>query len=202
AAVRAKAVVVATNAYSDGLVPGLARSLVTLHSFQIATAPLGPEDAAQILPHGHAVSDSRRILVYYRRTADGRFVLGGRGRMSPPRSPDDWNHLRHAMRRLYPTLAHVAIERRWFGRVAMTPDHLPHIHEPEPGLLTAAGCQGRGVGLMTALGARLADYLAGAGERVLPFPVTPIKPIPLHDLRHLGVAAMVAWYRMLDAFES
>ena len=36
---RAKSVVVATNAYSDGLIPGLAQTIVPLHSFQIATAP-------------------------------------------------------------------------------------------------------------------------------------------------------------------
>ncbi|TGR91725.1 FAD-binding oxidoreductase, partial [bacterium M00.F.Ca.ET.191.01.1.1] len=37
---RAKSVVLATNAYTDGLLPGLAQTIVPLHSFQIATAPL------------------------------------------------------------------------------------------------------------------------------------------------------------------
>lgn len=46
--VTARTVLVATNAYSDGLVPGLARSLVPLHSFQIATAPLTLEQQAMI----------------------------------------------------------------------------------------------------------------------------------------------------------
>jgi len=85
--------------------------------------------------------------------------------------------------------------------VAMTPDHLPHIHEPEPGLLAVVGCQGRGLGLMTALGARLAFYLHSGDARQLPFPVSPIRPIPFHAFRQVGVAATIAWYRMLDAFE-
>jgi glycine/D-amino acid oxidase-like deaminating enzyme len=201
AEIRAKSIVVATNAYSDGLIPGLAQTIVPLHSFQIATVPLPADLAEKILPEGQAVSDSRRILVYYRKSPDGRLVLGGRGRMALPKSADDWAHLQRAMLRLYPALSAVAIERRWFGRVAMTPDHLPHIHEPEPGLITALGCQGRGVGLMTALGARLAAYVASGDAKHLPFPVSPIRPIPLHAFRQVGVAATIAWYRMLDALE-
>ncbi|RVD44010.1 MAG: FAD-binding oxidoreductase [Mesorhizobium sp.] len=201
AEVRARAVVLATNAYTDGVLPGLARTIVPLHSFQIATAPLPADVGAGILPGGQAVSDSRRILVYYRRSADGRLVLGGRGRMALPSSAADWAHLERALIRLYPALAGVAIEKRWFGRVAMTPDHLPHIHEPEKGLLAVVGCQGRGVGLMSALGKRMASYLASGDARQLPFPLSPIRPIPFHAFRQVGVAATIAWYRMLDALE-
>ncbi|UCI06998.1 NAD(P)/FAD-dependent oxidoreductase [Mesorhizobium sp. B1-1-8] len=201
AELRAKAVVLATNAYTDGLLPGLAQTIVPLHSFQIATAPLPADLAATVLPGGQAVSDSRRILVYYRKSADGRLVLGGRGRMALPSSPADWAHCERALLRLYPVLAGIAIEKRWFGRVAMTPDHLPHLHEPEKGLLAVVGCQGRGVGLMSALGKRMASYLATGDATELPFPLSPIRPIPFHAFRQVGVAATIAWYRMLDAFE-
>ncbi|WP_430694829.1 NAD(P)/FAD-dependent oxidoreductase [Mesorhizobium montanum] len=201
AELRAKSVVLATNAYTDGLLPGLAQTIVPLHSFQIATAPLPADLAASILPGGQAVSDSRRILVYYRKSADGRMVLGGRGRMALPSSPADWAHCERALLRLYPPLAGIAIEKRWFGRVALTPDHLPHLHEPEKGLLAVVGCQGRGVGLMSALGKRMANYLASGDARQLPFPLSPIKPIPFHAFRQIGVAAAITWYRILDAFE-
>lgn len=199
--VKSRFVIVATNAYSDQLIPGLARTIVPLHSFQIATEPLPDRLRGIILPGEQAVSDSRRILVYYRKSADGRLVLGGRGRMAEPKSESDWAHLERAMRRLYPELADIPIARRWFGRVAMTPDHLPHIHEPEPGLLTAVGCQGRGIGMMTALGQRFARYIETGDRAALPFPVTTIRPIPLHAFRQVGVAATIAWYRLLDALE-
>ena len=198
---KAKKVLVATNAYSSDLVPGLAQSLVTLHSFQIATAPLPADLSDAILPHDQAVSDSRRILVYYRKSPDGRLVLGGRGRMGHPKGPQDWAHLRHAMLRLYPALEGIAIAKRWYGRVAMTPDHLPHLHEPEPGLMMMAGCQGRGVALMTAIGAPLAAYVQSSDKGQLPFPVSPIRPIPFHRFRKLGVTALITWYRMLDSFD-
>jgi hypothetical protein len=29
-------------------------------------------------------------------------------------------------------------------------------------------------------------------------PVTPLRPIPLHALRGLGIAALGAWYRLRD----
>ena len=116
-------------------------------------------------------------------------------------SEADWAHLQRALVRLYPALSDMPIEKRWFGRVAMTPDHLPHIHEPEKGLLAVVGCQGRGVGLMSALGKRMANYLACGDPRQLPFPLSPIRPIPFHAFRQVGVAATIAWYRMLDAFE-
>lgn len=197
----ARKVLVATNAYSDALVPGLAESLVWLHSFQIATAPLSSDILDQILPGGQPVSDSRRILVYYRRSPDGRLVMGGRGPMCEPRSAEDWAHLERAMLRLFPMLAGISITHRWFGRVAMTPDYLPHLHEPAPGLMAVAGCQGRGIGLMTALGPRLAEYAATGNADTLPFPISPIAPIPFHRFRRLGVAAHVAWYRILDRLE-
>ena len=55
---------------------------------------------------------------------------------------------------------------------------------------------------MTALGARLARLRGGrATPTHLPFPISPIRPIPFHAFRQIGVAATIAWYRMLDALE-
>ena len=199
--VRAKRVLVATNAVTDGLVPGLAETLVPLHSFQIATAPLSGEQLATILPGEQAVSDSRRILVYYRRGPNGRIVLGGRGRMGLPKSAADWRHLERALGRLFPALANVPIDYRWYGRVAMTLDHMPHLHEPEPGLVAFVGCQGRGVALMSAMGLELGPALASGDLRDLPFPVSPLRPIPFHALRQVGVAAAITASRVMDALE-
>lgn len=201
AEITASNVILATNAYTDGLIPGLAQTLVPLHSFQVAT-PVLPEDLQrQILPGRQAVSDSRRIVIYYRKSPDGRMVLGGRGRMSTPRGPKDWAHLEHGLTRIFPALENTPIEKRWFGRVAMTADGLPHIHEPEKGLVTIVGCQGRGVAMMTAIGRHFIDYIMSGDAKALPFPISPVRPIPFHAFRQVGVAATIAWYRMLDTVE-
>jgi glycine/D-amino acid oxidase-like deaminating enzyme len=201
ASIHSKAIIVATNAYADDLIPGLRKTLLPLHSFQIATAPLSSSDHERILPGGQAVADSRRIVVYYRKSPDGRLLMGGRGRMTEPTSASDWAHLEHAMIRLFPFLRGIEIQRRWFGRVAMTLDFLPHLHEPEKGLLIAAGCQGSGIGLMTALAPHLVDYAFDRNPEALPLPLTPIKPIPLHRFHRIGVGAAIGWYRMLDALD-
>ena len=83
----------------------------------------------------------------------------------------------------------------------MTPDHLPHVHVPEDGLFMLSGCQGRGVALMTAAGVPLARYAATGDPATLPFPVTPIRPIPLHGLRQAALGGIIAWYRLRDRFE-
>ena len=57
---------------------------------------------------------------------------------------------------------------------------------------------GRGVGLQTAMGSRMAAYVATGDQRALPFPLVPIRPLPFHPLHKAYVAAIVAWYRMTD----
>ena len=71
-------VLIGTNGYTDSLWPGLARTVVPMMSFQAATGPLPPRLGANILREGHSVSDTRRLLWYYRRDAQGRLVMGGR----------------------------------------------------------------------------------------------------------------------------
>ncbi|MNG20260.1 Gamma-glutamylputrescine oxidoreductase [compost metagenome] len=90
------------------------------------------------------------------------------------------------------------IEYRWSGRVALTQDFLPHVHEPESGLSILLGYNGRGVALSTALGRHLAARILGLGQE-FPFPVTRIRPIPFHGLQRLYLGAGIAWYRLLDA---
>jgi glycine/D-amino acid oxidase-like deaminating enzyme len=92
----------------------------------------------------------------------------------------------------------VPIAFRWCGRVAVTRDHLPHLHEPAPGLLIDMGCQGRGIGLQTAVGKAMAEYIATSNAAALPLPFTPIEPIPFHALQRLYVGTLVAWYRLTD----
>jgi glycine/D-amino acid oxidase-like deaminating enzyme len=202
AQVTADRVVLATNGYTDGLWPGLRRTIIAANSFQIATRPLSDNLRKSILPGGQANSDSRRIGLYYRLDHTGRFLIGGRGRMAEPDHPRDWQHLLTMMGKMFPQLRDAGIEFRWSGRVALTRDHLPHLHEPAPGLLIDIGCMGRGVALQSALGRAIASYFSTGNAAALPLSPTPLKPLPFHALNRLYLAAFINWYRLRDRLDA
>jgi glycine/D-amino acid oxidase-like deaminating enzyme len=195
---RCDTVLVCTNAYTDGLVDGLARSIVAANSLQIATAPLPASLCRSILPNGEVLSDTRNIIRYYRLDGECRLIMGGRGPYREPGPEQDWAHLKRDVNDLFPGLRGIEFTHRWGGRVAIHPDYLPHLHEPAPGLMTAIGCQGRGVGWQTAIGIELARRVLDRNHE-MPLPFAPIRPIPLHAFKAIGASAMIAAYRALDA---
>ncbi len=198
AVVRARHVVVATNGYTAGLVPKLAASVVTVESAQIATEPLPHDTLAPILPSGSAVSDTRRSLLYFRRSPDGRVMFGGRGGVIGATRNDSYRRLERALRTVFPRLSRIAVTHRWAGRLAATLDHLPHLHESAPGLIAAIGCNGRGVAYSVALGEIVAERLRRGHWEGAPLAVSPIAPIPLHPFRQLGGAIAASWLELRD----
>ena len=197
--VTAGKVALCTNGYTTDYYPKLAQTVIAPNSYIVATEPLSDNLRKSVLPYGQVSSDTRQLLLYFRLDHEGRFLMGGRGPFREPTDKSDWAHLERVIGRMYPQLKDVPIQYRWCGRVAVTRDFLPHIHEPEPGLIVNIGCQGRGVGLESAMGRALAAYCATGDRKVLPFPVTPVKPIPFHSLNRAYVAAVVAYYRLSDA---
>ncbi|GMG85132.1 FAD-binding oxidoreductase [Paralimibaculum aggregatum] len=199
ARVVARSVVVATNAYAGALVPGLACSVVPVTSIQCATEPLPGALAGALMPEGQCFSDTRRLLRYFRKDAAGRIVMGGRGPDVAEISARHTAPLQAALREVFPALDGIRFTHHWGGRVAMTLDHLPHLHMPEPGLIAALGYNGRGMALATALGPEIARLARGGAPEAAAIPVTGIPRVPLHGLHRLGVGALAGWYRLLDA---
>jgi glycine/D-amino acid oxidase-like deaminating enzyme len=198
ASVTAPRVVIATNGYTGDLIPKLRQTVIRPNSFIVATEPLSDNLAGTILPEGQVTSDTRQLLLYFRKDHTNRLLMGGRGPFREPQSAADWAHLERVIGKMYPQAKGLSFDYRWCGRVALTRDFLPHLHEPEPGLLVDIGCMGRGVGLQTAMGRAMAEYLHSGDRTRLPFPVVPITPLPLHALNELYVSAIIAWYRLTD----
>jgi len=198
ARITADRVAICTNGYTGDLWPGARRTVIAPNSYQIATEPLSDNVRKSILPFGQVSSDSRKLLLYFRLDDRGRLLLGGRGPFREPRDSSDWAHLEAMLPRMFPQVAGAAIEYRWCGRVTITRDFLPHLHEPAPGLLIDIGCMGRGVVLQTALGQAMAAYLATGNPQELPLPLLPLRPLPFHALNKMYFAAAVAWYRFQD----
>jgi glycine/D-amino acid oxidase-like deaminating enzyme len=197
---RARRVLLATNAMSAGLWPGLAACSMAVWSFQTATAPL-PDDTP-VLPGRQAVSDTRRVLRYWRRDAAGRLVVGGKGTIRAPRGPRSFAVPERMRARLYPALPEVRPEFFWGGRVCISLDRLPRLFTLAEGVFAVMQDNGKGVAWCTGNGAVLADLLTGAEARDLPLPpATPLRPIPLHPLRTLYAAAGSIWLRAQDALD-
>lgn len=198
ALVRARAVLVATNGYSGPLVPGLARTVVPVESAQVATAPHPAVLEGRIMGGVACVSDTRRTVLYYRRSPDGRLVMGGRGNFLGGTSQWRFDRLRGRAEALFPELKGCDWTEQWSGKVAMTVDSLPHVHEPAPGLYCALGFNGRGMAMGTAFGQEMGRALAGAGQAL---PLAPLRPIPFHRLHRLGVAAIGTTYLLRDMWD-
>ena len=75
--VRADVLVLACNAYLDELDPQLSSCILPVGTYQVATAPLTPEQATALLPRNVCVTDNQFVLDYFRRTPDNRLLFGG-----------------------------------------------------------------------------------------------------------------------------
>jgi len=197
AQVSADQVVLATNGYSGNLWPGMAQSILAANSFIVATKPLSGPAAESILPGQETVSTAQRLLLYFRKDSHGRLLMGGRGLFNDPSSPADFAHLERSLALLFPQLGPLEFEYRWAGRIAITRDFMPHVHEPAPGLTLALGCNGRGIALCTSLGQQLAGRLCDS-KAEFAYPVTPLQRLPMHGLQRFYIGAGVAWYSLLD----
>jgi glycine/D-amino acid oxidase-like deaminating enzyme len=200
--VRARAVVLATDAYSDGLWPDLQRNFVGLNSVQIATDVLPAELRKAIIPCDLPVSETRKLVYYYRVNTDGRFVMGGRGNVEGIVPEHVFAALRMVAERLFPRLQGVRWPYRWWGQVGLTLDWLPHLAEPAPGLFSGSGYCGRGVAMATVMGQVLANRALGGtlarSDPALEFPVKPLRRVPFWALRKPGVAAAIMWFRLRE----
>jgi glycine/D-amino acid oxidase-like deaminating enzyme len=197
-AVSAERVLLATNGYTDALWPRLRQTVIAANSFQVATERLPDKLAHTVLPEGHVASDTRKLLLYYRSNHDGRLIMGGRGPFREPRGAVDYRHLETVIALVFPQLKGTHCEFHWTGRVALTRDHVPHVHEPAPGLTMFLGYNGRGVAMATTLGTLVAANLIAPRENPLPLPITEIRPIPLHIMHRVYATALLQVYRLFD----
>jgi glycine/D-amino acid oxidase-like deaminating enzyme len=197
ASVAAMQVVLAGNGYTDRLWPGLRRTVVPLFGAIAASAPLADAARRSILPDRPVLYESGNITVYYRIDSQHRLLIGGRGPMREIGAPAAIPHLTGYAARLWPVLEGIEWTHAWGGRLAMTRDHYPHVHEPAPGVLMCLGYNGRGVAMATAMGRALADRMAHPNA-AFDMPLTPLKPIPLHAFWPLAVKAAILTGRLRD----
>jgi glycine/D-amino acid oxidase-like deaminating enzyme len=200
--VEAADVVVATNGYTGRSTPGLARRLVAIPSFLIATEELGESRVRELIPNARMMVETRDKHLYYRPSPDRtRIVIGGRAALHPIALDRAADWLMQELCGIFPSLAGTRASHAWTGNVAMTRSDLPAVGKRE-GLWYALGCNGSGVALMPYLGHKVALKVLGRDEGRTAFDDLPFAAVPFYDGTAWFRPLMTWWYRARDAMRA
>ncbi len=196
AGLTADTVVIATNAYTGELWPGLRESIIPMRGHGFVTEPLSDNVRRTILPERQSLTDTRLLYSGVRMLPDGRLHASAHGPSFGPEPRPDWRRVDARIKRMFPQLGTVSWQQGWSGWVAMTTDHFPRLHELAPGLFAGLGYNGRGIAAATMMGRDLASLVRGTGETV--FPVTPLRPLGWHRIAPSLIKGLVQTYRVRD----
>lgn len=184
-AILAKSVIVAVQGYPEGAFQDQSHNMVPFNYFQFATQPLAPEVLKTVLPGRNGAWDTNLILSSFRLDAAGRLIVGSVGSVEA----FAWNlkqaWVKRTIRKVFPQIQGVEIEHGWYGRIAMTTNHIPRFHVMGENLAMVTCYNGRGIGPGTVFGKLLAAYMMGGSVRDIPLPVSPITPVSWRFLRGL-----------------
>jgi glycine/D-amino acid oxidase-like deaminating enzyme len=199
----ARSVMLASNAYTGQLEPKLsprvARSVVPVLSWQMATQPLDEEQRKVVIPGREAVSDTHGDLRFFRFDKRNRLVTGG-ALVCTLNGPERLKALVGSrLAEAFPVLGTPKFDFVWNGFIGMTEDRFPFISQLGPDFWCWAGCNGRGVALSISLGRELAEAIAGRPASDLALPMSDPKPIPFHGLiKSVAPPVMLPLYRWRD----
>jgi glycine/D-amino acid oxidase-like deaminating enzyme len=197
--IRARQVLLATNGYSGPLSPWHRRRVIPIGSYQIATEPLGADRIRSLIPHGRNIVDSRRVVVYFRPSADGeRIIFGGRAALAEKDPLACVPRLRQMMDRIFPQLESARVSHAWIGWVAYTFDTLPHLGQHD-GIYHCMGYCGQGVPLAPFYGRRIGQQMLGLKEGRTALDGLPFPSRPYYHGRPWFLAPSVFAYRVADA---
>lgn len=194
----ARDVVVATNGYTGALTPWLQRRVIPIGSYIIATEPLGEDVTATLLPRNRIVSDTRKVVFYYRLSPDRRRVLfGGRVSFKETNTALSGPVLHREMLKVFPQLGNVRISHSWGGIVAYTFDEMMHCGRHD-GVYFAGGYCGSGVGMAGYLGMRIGQQVLGLAEGGTAFDDLPFATRPFYRGNPWFLAPAISYYRWRD----
>lgn len=171
--VTAKSLLLATNAYFQGIRTLFQPTFVPVSYCQFATAPLSAAEREQVLAGGEGCWDTALVMSSFRLDQAGRLILGGMGNSDGLASPVHRQWARRKLAQVFPDLAAKPFEHSWSGRIAMTGDHVPKVVEFGPQAMAVYGYSGRGIGPGTVFGTAAAQALLTGKRTHLPVPVTP-----------------------------
>jgi gamma-glutamylputrescine oxidase len=198
-AIRCTNLVLCGNAYIGAVAPALARRILGVGTYIIATEPLGEERARSLLPTDAAVADINWILDYFRRSRDHRLLFGGRVSYSSVQPPRLAESMRNRMVRVFPELADVKVAYAWGGYLDITMSRAPNFGRLANNVLYFQGFSGHGVALAGLAGKLAAEVIGGTAERFDVFARVPHRDFPGgRYLRRPSLMLAMLYYRLRD----
>jgi len=176
-AVRAGAVLVATNGYTPSHLGAYKRRIVPVPSFIIATQVLGQNRVRDLFPNARMIVESRERHCYFRPSPDGqRVVFGGRAAMFNAPEPLVRRQMRALLTQVFPQLSGTDLSHSWRGRTGFSFNYLPHVGQID-GLWHAMGYSGNGNTMAPWLGHKAALQILGDsdGETAFSHTVLPTR---------------------------
>ncbi|EEE44562.1 NAD(P)/FAD-dependent oxidoreductase [Roseibium alexandrii] len=196
--IRAGKVILATNGYSGPLSPWHQRRVIPIGSYVIATEELPTDLVDRLFPTDRILSDTRKLVYYYRLSPDRKRVLfGGRVSLSETDPRNSAVKLHQEMCALFPELRPFKVSHGWMGFVGYTFDTLAHCGE-DKGLFYANGYCGSGVGMASYLGMRIGRKAAGRETTPSAFEMIPNPTRPFYTGNPWFLAPSVMVYRIRD----
>ncbi|MDN7907842.1 FAD-binding oxidoreductase [Burkholderia diffusa] len=197
--VDARYVVLAGNAYLGQLAPALARKIIPVATYVIATEPLADTRAAETMPTDAAVCDCNSALDYFRLTRDRRLLWGGKASSSTNTPRDLAAAMRRDMLKTFPQLADVRVDYAWGGLIDATMSRAPHFGRLEPTVYFAQGFSGHGVNVTGLAGRLIAEAIDAQSARFDLFGRIRHRDFPGGQLLRTPILALaMAWHRAMD----
>lgn len=203
--VRARHVVVATNAYSGELATGVP-PVARIHVQLFKGTPLDASQLASLEWESRAgIYTAHEILESYRLTADGCIVGGSKfirygygGRPLPDVDPEIAARLETTFHTRFPSLREVPVVEHWGGPIGFALDFLPTVGRARrhPNVLGSIGYAGHGLAQASYAGEMIADLLLerdGPGAALWGRRRIPMPPEPLRWLVSQGLTRMFEW---------
>lgn len=198
--VQASNLVLACNTYIDHLEPRLARRILPVGTYQIATEPLGAARAEALLPRNACVTDNQFVLDYFRRTPDHRLLFGGGCTYLGGLPQDMAAATRPILERVFPQLSGVAIDFAWGGHIDVTRARTPDIGG-ENGRYWLQGFSGHGVLPTLAAARAVSDAILGNEDELALYRQLRNPDFPFGERLAAPLEAIgKAWYRLRDSF--
>jgi gamma-glutamylputrescine oxidase len=161
--VRANNLVLACNAYLNGLNSKLGGKVLPAGSYVIATEPLSEEEAKSLIPQNMALCDQRVTVDYFRLSADRRLLFGGACHYSGRDPADIAAYMRPKMLKVFPHLANKRIDFQWGGMIGIGANRLPQIGRmpDQANVYFAQAYAGHGVNATHLAGKLLGEAISG-----------------------------------------